>query len=79
MTPPPFIYATHDSDDENDSDDEAGCGGVGYNGDGVNNKIRLHKNIPAKKDAPINLLRNMASKIFNWERTLPFNTTPRTE
>jgi hypothetical protein len=54
----------------------------GYNGDGVDGvdkKIRLNKNIPAKRDSPINLLRNMASKFFNWECTLPFNTTPRTE
>jgi hypothetical protein len=54
----------------------------GYNGDGVDGvykKIRLNKNIPAKRDAPINLLRNMASKLFNWECTLPFNRTPRTE
>jgi hypothetical protein len=54
----------------------------GYNGDGadgVDKKIRLNKNIPAKKDAPINLLRIMATKFFNWECTLPFDTTPRTE
>jgi hypothetical protein len=54
----------------------------GYNGDGadgVDMKIRLNKNIPAKIYAPINLLRNMASKLFNWECTLPFNRTPRTE
>jgi hypothetical protein len=79
--PPAFIYANHDSDDEddcggvgyNDSDDEAGCGGVGYDGDGVDTKI------PAKKDAPINIMRNMASKFFNWECILPFNTAPRAE
>jgi hypothetical protein len=64
---PPFIYATHDSDDEDESDDEADCGGVGYNRDGADKKIRLNKNIPAKRDAPSNLLRNMASKLFNWE------------
>jgi hypothetical protein len=52
---------------------------VGYNGDAVDNKIRVNKNISAKRDAPINLLRNMASKFFIWECTLPFNTTPRTE
>jgi hypothetical protein len=54
----------------------------GYTGDGadgVDKNIRLNKNIPAKRDAPINLLRNMASKFFNWECTFPFNTTPRTE
>jgi hypothetical protein len=67
------VYATHDSDDE------AGCVGVGYNGDGVDKKTRLNKNIPEKRDAPINHLRNMASNFFNWEYTLPFNTTPRTE
>jgi hypothetical protein len=53
-----------------------------YNGDGVDGvdkKIRLNTIIPAKIDAPINLLRNMASKLFNWGCTLPFNTTPRTE
>jgi hypothetical protein len=57
----------------NDSDDESACGGVGYNGDGVDKKS------PAKIDAPINLMRNMASKFFNWECTLPLNTTPRAE
>jgi hypothetical protein len=54
----------------------------GYNGDGVDGfdkKIGLNRNIPAKRDAPINLLRNMASKFFNWECILPFNITPRTE
>jgi hypothetical protein len=64
---PPFIYATHDSDDG------FGCGGFGYDGDGVDKKMK----IPAKIDAPINLMRNMASKFFNWECTLPFNTPPR--
>jgi hypothetical protein len=78
-TPPPFKYATHDSDDEDDSDDEAGCGGVGYDGDGVDNKIGVDIKIPAKRDAPINIMRNMASKFFNWECTLPFNTAPREE
>jgi hypothetical protein len=76
--PPPFIYDTHDSDDEDDSDDEAGCGGVRYNGDGVDKKIRLDKNIPAKTYAQINLLKNMASTFLNWKCTLPFNITPRT-
>jgi hypothetical protein len=55
------------------SDDKAGCGGFGYDGDGVEKKI------PAKRDAPINLMRNMAYKFFNWECTLPFNTAPRSE
>jgi hypothetical protein len=32
-----------------------------------------------KRDAPINLMRNIASKFFNWECTRPFNTTPRAE
>jgi hypothetical protein len=77
MTPPPHPYATHDSDDKYDSDDEAGCGRVRYNGDGVNKKIGVDKKIPAKRDAPINLMRNTASKFFNWEYTLPFNTAPR--
>jgi hypothetical protein len=57
----------------NDSDDESDCGGVGYDEDGVNKKM------PAKRAAPINLMRNMASKFFNWECTLPFNTAPRVE
>jgi hypothetical protein len=57
----------------NDSDDEADCGGVGYNGDGVTKKM------PAKIYAPINLMRSMASKFFNWEFTLLFNTAPRAE
>jgi hypothetical protein len=73
--PHPFIYANHDSDDEDDSDDEAACGGVGYDGDGVDKKMK----IPAKRDVPINLMRNMASKFFNWECILPFNTAPRAE
>jgi hypothetical protein len=54
----------------------------GFNGDGADGfdkKIRLKKNIPAKRDAPINILRNMASKFFNWKCTPPFNTTQRTE
>jgi hypothetical protein len=81
--PPPLIYVNHDSDDEdeddcggfgyNDSDDEAGRGGVGYDGDEVNKKI------PAKRDAPINIMSNMASKFFNWECTLPVNAAPRAE
>jgi hypothetical protein len=37
----------------------------GYGAGGVDKKIRLNKNIPAKIDAPINLLRTMASKVFN--------------
>jgi hypothetical protein len=65
--PPPFIYANHDSDDE------AGCGRVWYDGDGVDKKMK----IPAKRDDPINLMRNMASKFFHWECTLPFNTATR--
>jgi hypothetical protein len=53
MNPPPqFIYATHDSDDEDESDDEAGCGRVGYNGDGVDKNIRVDKNILAKEILP---------------------------
>jgi hypothetical protein len=86
---PPFMYANNDIDDEadcagvgyNDSDDEADCGGVGYNRD------RFDKKIPAKRDAPINLMRNMASTffnrectiLFNRECTIPFNTAPRAE
>jgi hypothetical protein len=73
--PPPFIYATRDSDDEDDSDDEVGCGGVGYDGDWVDKKMT----IPAKRDAPINIMRNMASKFFNWGCTITFNTPPRAE
>jgi hypothetical protein len=57
--------------------DVYGCNG--YGADGVDKKIILNKNITAKRDAPINLLRNMASKFFNWECTLPFITTPGTE
>jgi hypothetical protein len=73
--PPPVIYANHDSDDEDDSDDEAGCGGVRYDRDRVDKKMKT----PAKINAPINLKRNMASKFFNWECILPFNTSPRAE
>jgi hypothetical protein len=69
-TPPPFIYAEIDSDDEdncgevgyNDSDDEADCGWVGYNGDGVNKKI------PAK---------NMLPSI-SWEAWHPNSSTGNT-
>jgi hypothetical protein len=35
--------------------------------------------MPAKRAAPINIMRNMASKFFNWVCTLPFNTAPRAE
>jgi hypothetical protein len=35
--------------------------------------------MPSKRDAPINIMRNMASKFFNCECTLPFNTPPRAE
>jgi hypothetical protein len=31
----------------------------GYGADGVDKKIRLYKNIPAERDTPINILRNM--------------------
>jgi hypothetical protein len=70
-----------DSDDEDDcggvgyngSDDEADCGGVGYDED------RVDKKMSAKIDAPINLVRNMASKFFNWECNIHFNTAPRAE
>jgi hypothetical protein len=55
ITPPPHSYANHDSDDEDDS------GGFGCHGDGVDKKLK----IPAKIDAPINLMRKMASKFFN--------------
>jgi hypothetical protein len=37
------------------------------------------KKMPAKRGAPINLMRNMASKSFNWECTLLLNTAPRAE
>jgi hypothetical protein len=65
-----FICDNNDSDDEdeyggvgyNDSDDEADGVGVGYNGDGVDKTI-----ISAKRDSPINLIINMASKLFSWE------------
>jgi hypothetical protein len=75
------MCANNGSDDEdecggvgyNDSDNEAGYGGVGYDGDGVDKKM------PAKRAAPIILMRNMASKFLNWEYTLHFNTTPRAE
>jgi hypothetical protein len=68
--PPPLICTNNDSDDEddyggvgyNESDNEADCGGVGYDGDGVDKKM------PAKRADPINLMRNMASKFFNWSR-----------
>jgi hypothetical protein len=33
----------------------------------------------AKRVAPIDLMRNMTSKLFSWECTLPFNTAPRAE
>jgi hypothetical protein len=35
--------------------------------------------MPAKRAAPIKLMRKMASKFFSWEYTLSFNTTPRAE
>jgi hypothetical protein len=67
MTPPPSFSGVG----YNDSHDEANCGGCGYNGDGVNKKM------PAKKDAPINVMRNMASKFFNWVCTLHFKIQPQ--
>jgi hypothetical protein len=80
---PSFICANNDSDDEdeydrvgvgyNNSDAEAACGGVWYG------RHRLDKNMPEKGAAPINLMRNMESKFFNWGYTLPFNTASRAE
>jgi hypothetical protein len=35
--------------------------------------------MPAKRGALITPMRNMTSKFFNWECTIPFNTAPRAE
>jgi hypothetical protein len=47
----------------NDSGDDADWCRVGYDGNGIDMKM------PAKRAAPINLMRNIASKFFNWEHT----------
>jgi hypothetical protein len=48
-----------------------------YNGDGVDKKIGVYTKITARRDAPINIMRNMASKFFNWECILPFKIHPQ--
>jgi hypothetical protein len=68
---PPFTSAS-----TNYINHEADYDGVGYDEDECD---RVDKKIPAKRAPPINLTRNMASKFFNWECTLPFYITPRSE